>query len=249
MKRYPQICITTFNHCLADGICECVNIAFSEAVIKAGGLPSMLPQQEDVSLAKEYAHVMDGLLLTGGNENVSPFLYGEEANRYTTLLSPRRDQWELALLRAFEKANKPVLAICYGMQLLNVYRGGGLYANIRAELPEAVGHWSADTPRDCPMHNLNIIPNTMLERILGVESTVVNSYHHQCVKALGNGLRANALSSDGLIEGLEDASGAFILGVQWHPEEMIHRADTMQLIFNGFVKASHNRAERCDYDA
>ncbi|PYN13780.1 MAG: hypothetical protein DME06_06110 [Candidatus Rokuibacteriota bacterium] len=196
-----------------------VNAAYLSAVQQAGGVPVALPPQLDGAARRELFARLDGVLLTGGGD-VDPARFNEPAHPTTSEVSPARDDLELALVAWALERRLAVLAICRGVQLLNVARGGSLYQDVGSEPGTAVAH-SQRAPRHQPTHAVKVDPSSRLAHVLGVHELRVNSFHHQAIKALGRGLRAVAHGEDGLIEGaeLEDPS-RFVLGVQWHPEEM-----------------------------
>jgi putative glutamine amidotransferase len=194
---------------------------YVDAVVRAGGLPLILPtlQPED---AAEVVAVLDGLLLTGGGD-VSPQNYGAEVAPETYGEDPARDAWELALVRA--AAGLPVLGVCRGAQLLNVAAGGTLIQHLAAVTD--IQHWHRDREREL-VHSVDVDPASLLAEIVGERSLGVNSVHHQAVEVVGEGFRPVAWSGDGVVEAIERSDGAPVLGVQWHPEWVIdvpHQGD------------------------
>lgn len=191
--------------------------AYAEVVATAGGLPVLLPPivPPDLEAAAAAAlSMIDGLVLTGGGD-VDPNLYGAVAHDETDIPNPRRDEWELALLRGALEADLPVLAVCRGVQLMNVARGGTLHQH----LPEVLG---AETHRP-ELGTFAVVPvhveqGSRLAGIVG-ESTEVCCHHHQAIDRLGDGLRVCARAEDGSVEAVEVVGARFSLGVQWHPEE------------------------------
>lgn len=185
--------------------------AYSDAVNKAGGIAVILPTVSTEAEASGVMSRLDGLLLSGG-EDVSPEWYGEAILNETVQCDPVRDRSDSLFLAAAMKARKPVLAICRGSQLANVYLGGSLYQDIPSQLPENIGHGGGTS------HLIGLEPGSMLARIYGTDSLEVNSYHHQCVKDLGAGITVTGRAADGIIEAWE-APG--ITAVQFHPEKML----------------------------
>ena len=183
---------------------------YAAAVAAAGGLPLQLTRDADV---EDVADLLDGLVLSGGAD-VDPTLYGAAPEDGLGTLEPARDTWELALLEAVERRDRPILAICRGLQMVNVARGGSL----RQDVPLVAGRGHPQWARDGhePSHPVTTVPGSRLRELLGDE-TAVNSLHHQVVAEVGAGLVVTARADDGEIEGLESVGGR-ILAVQWHPE-------------------------------
>lgn len=198
---------------------------FSNAVSKAGGLPIIIPINEP-ELIKKYAGVIDGLILAGG-QDVSPYLYGEDKREVTTTTSTERDAAEIALIEAMLTTGKPILGVCRGLQLLNVMAGGTLYQDLSENEAIELDHVQ-DIPSNQPVHQVKVDPNSYLGSLVPQELPV-NSLHHQVIRELGEGLKATAMSSDGLIEAIEpeDPDKNFV-AIQWHPE-ITYAEDTHSL--------------------
>lgn len=185
----------------------------------AGLVPVVIPPLTDQSRAREIIDAAGGLLLTGG-EDVDPARYGRAPHPALGEVSAARDATELALLDAARTRGLPVLAICRGIQILNVAMGGTLVQDLPSERPSEVRH---DQPHDrtARTHDVTIVAGSRLAVATGATAIAVNSYHHQAVDILGKGLRATATSSDGVIEGTEvDDPDWWVLAVQWHPEDL-----------------------------
>jgi putative glutamine amidotransferase len=205
---------------------------YCAAVVRAGGLPILLPHEPDQVAA--YLDKIDGLVVTGGAFDVDPALFGATSRHAAVTTKDRRTQFELAITRAALAADKPVLGICGGQQLLNVALGGTLIQHIPDEVPGALAH-EQPNPRTEPGHSVAVAPGTLLHRITGAAELAVNSAHHQSVKDVAPGMVVDAVAADGVIEGIEDPRHRFCLGVQWHPEYAISRGD--EAIFAAFVAA------------
>ncbi|MDB5411595.1 MAG: gamma-glutamyl-gamma-aminobutyrate hydrolase [Rhodospirillales bacterium] len=205
---------------------------YCAAVVRAGGLPILLPHEPDQVAA--YLARIDGLVVTGGAFDVDPALFGATTRHAAVTTKDRRTQFELSITRAALTADKPVLGICGGQQLLNVALGGTLIQHIPDEVPDALAH-EQPNPRTEPGHTVAVAPGTLLHRITGTAELSVNSAHHQAVKDVAPGMIVDAIASDGVIEGIEDPRHRFCLGVQWHPEYAISRGD--EAIFAAFVAA------------
>jgi len=187
---------------------------YSQAVVAAGGLPSMVAVLDE-RLAGEYASINDALLLTGGVD-VDPAAFGAYPEPGLGSVDERRDAFEIALYRAFRALRKPVLGVCRGLQVINVAEGGTLHQHIPA-LPQAWQHEQRDL-RGTPLHPVKLEPGSRLASAFGTTSVRTNSYHHQAIDTVGAGLRAVAHAGDGLAEAVEERSGSWVLAVQWHPE-------------------------------
>lgn len=212
---------------------------YIDAVTAAGGIPFLLPISTDTEVIEKYVNMMDGFLFAGGND-IDPVWYGED-NLYSTDLDCRRDAFEVRLLEQVEKTNKPVLAICRGMQVLNVARGGTLYQDIPSQLEGKEDHKHSDTVRDSAgvAHHLKLKAGSILRSILNVDEIATNSRHHQAIRDLGRGLTICAQANDGIVEAVEDTSRAFMVGIQSHPESMRDEVGTLwKKVFDSFIKAS-----------
>lgn len=205
---------------------------YCAAVVRGGGLPILLPHEPDQVAA--YLDKIDGLIVTGGAFDVDPALFGATSRHAAVTTKDRRTQFELAITKAALAADKPVLGICGGQQLLNVALGGTLIQHIPDEVPGALAH-EQPNPRTEPGHTVRVAPGTLLHRITGAAELSVNSAHHQAVKDVAPGMVVDAIATDGVIEGIEDPRHRFCLGVQWHPEYAISRGD--EAIFAAFVAA------------
>ena len=215
---------------------------YSEAVEAAGGAPfhiSLIPDAHYVSA------VMDGLagvLLPGSDSDVDPLRYGHEPHPSLGSVHPIKDQTDLLVLEEIEKRRLPLLAICFGMQVLNVSRGGTLIQDIPSQLPAAIKH-SQGAPRDRPSHRVRLLEGSLLFSLAADESVSVNSHHHQAIETVGRDLVATAWASDGLVEGLEDPrSDRFVTAVQWHPELGWQQDKFSQALFQRFVSEASSYA-------
>jgi putative glutamine amidotransferase len=206
---------------------------YSEAVVRAGGLPVLLPHEPERAMA--YLDRIDGLIVTGGAFDVDPAIFGATSRHRTVKTKDRRTAFELAITRGALDRDMPVLGICGGQQLLNVALGGTLIQHIPDEVSEALAH-EQPNPRTEPGHTVKLVKGTLLQRICEADELQVNSAHHQAAKEIGKGVVVDALAEDGVIEGIEHPDYRFCLGVQWHPEYSISAGDTR--IFEAFVAAS-----------
>jgi putative glutamine amidotransferase len=205
---------------------------YCHATAAAGGLPVALPQEG--AMAGDYLDAIDGLIVTGGNFDLDPMLYGDAARHETVRTKDRRTAFEAAITRDALDRDRPVLGICGGQQLLHVLLGGRLIQHIPEAIADALDHEQAP-PRDTPGHTVSVASGTMLHCIVGVDTLAVNSAHHQAALDAPDGVVVNAVAPDGVIEGIEHPGHRFCLGVQWHPEFFISDGD--RKIFEAFVAA------------
>lgn len=205
---------------------------YCAAVVRAGGLPILLPHEPEQ--ADAYLDEIDGLLVTGGNFDVDPALFGDTSRHPTVKTKDRRTAFEVNVTRGALARDKPVLGICGGQQLLNVVLGGTLIQHIPDEIDNALAH-EQPNPRTEAGHIVTVAPGTLLRKICGAEELAVNSAHHQAVKAVGPDVIVDAVAEDGVIEGIEHPAYRYCIGVQWHPEYSISVGDDK--IFDAFIKA------------
>lgn len=203
---------------------------YAEAVVHAGGVPIMLPHE--TGMVDAYLDRIDGLLVTGGNFDIDPSLYGDAKRHDTVMTKTFRTDFEWAVTQGALERDMPVLGICGGQQLLHVVLGGRLLQHIPDAIEDALEH-EQPNPRHEAGHPVALAAGTLLRMICGVEAMQVNSAHHQAAADAPAGLVINARAPDGVIEGIESTRHRFALGVQWHPEFMISKAD--ERIFAAFV--------------
>jgi putative glutamine amidotransferase len=211
--------------------------AYVQAVLRAGGIPLLLPPVGKLPLEAVLPR-LDGLLLTGGGD-IDPVLFDGRRHPSIYGIDAERDELEIALVRAAVRQGLPFLAICRGIQVVNVALGGTLYTDIADQLPGALAHpWQAGAPRDRLVHPVKVEADSRLAEMLGASGQVqVNSLHHQGIQRLAAGLRSTATAPDGLIEAVEATTSPFGLAVQWHPECLPALAP-MQALFQGLVTAA-----------
>ncbi len=206
---------------------------YCDAVARAGGLPVPLPHEPE--LAAEYLARIDGLLVTGGAFDVDPSLFGATTRHATVTTKDRRTAFEYAITRGMIDADKPVLGICGGQQLLHVVLGGKLIQHIPDAVAEALAH-EQPNPRNEPGHTVKVAKGTRLHGIVGADELQVNSAHHQAAADAPTGIVVNATAPDGVIEGIEAPAYRFCIGVQWHPEFLISEGDAK--LFRAFLGAA-----------
>jgi putative glutamine amidotransferase len=221
-----------------------VNGAYIKAVQAAGGIPLLLTPHFTPEVQAALWQRLDGLVLTGGGD-IEPSRFGEPRHRAVDDVSPARDELELGLTRRAVADAVPVFAICRGIQVLNVALGGTLVQDIAGERPGSLVH-SQKAPRHEPTHAVKVMgEGTRLGRVLGALEVQVNSMHHQAIGRLGKGLRDVAWAPDGVVEGVEMAGDErFVLGVQWHPEELVGHDQAARNLFAAVVDAARHRARR-----
>ncbi|MDT4967962.1 MAG: putative glutamine amidotransferase [Acidobacteriota bacterium] len=211
---------------------------YSEAVEAAGGAPvhiSLIPRVPYIEALMEN---LDGILLPGSDSDVDPLRYGREPHQKLGSVHPLKDETDLLVLQEIEYRKMPLLAICFGMQVLNVSRGGTLIQDIGSQLPDAITHQQG-APRDRRSHKARLLDGSMLARLADEDSVLVNSHHHQAIETIGRELIATAWTSDGLVEAVEDPrADRFALGVQWHPEIGWEEDEFSRKLFEQFVGAS-----------
>ncbi|TCS94698.1 putative glutamine amidotransferase [Hazenella coriacea] len=208
---------------------------YTDAIIQAGGIPVLLPYTVDQTVINQWAHYIDGLLLTGGGD-IDPILFDEEPIPGLGGIEPERDEMEIALIEQCMVHQKPIFGICRGCQILNVALGGDMYQDLPSQKQELLQH-SQRAPRSHGAHLIRIEENTLLHQIIGKISTKVNTYHHQANRNPAPSLRVSATASDGVVEAVEGTSYPFMIGVQWHPEHMTQTTEDAKKLFQAFVQA------------
>lgn len=216
-----------------------LNAAYINALQWAGATPVLLPPNLSSDRLQELIENLDGVVLSGGGD-VEPALYGEAPHATVTGVDARRDRFEIEVVRRAVDRRMPLLAICRGMQILNVGLGGTLYQHVPQTFGDAVKHDQVAAGYDrCEVtHPVEVRAGTLLGNLVGSGAVGVNSMHHQAVRALGMHLIPTARASDGVVEAVEaPALGSFVVGVQWHPEELVANNAAAQALFHGFMSA------------
>lgn len=210
------------------------NNTYVRAVVRAGGIPVLLPIAAPLPDCGKLAALVDGLLIPGGVD-MAPQFFGEQPPKEVTRVDRELDEFELELIRQISARGKPMLAICRGCQVVNVAFGGTLYQDIPTQCPQAHGHYQDTASRSEGYHTVTVLPGTVLASALGEGDLLTNSYHHQAVKDPAPGFSVCARTADGIIEGIESGDGN-ILGVQWHPECMEERYPRFRGLFSWLVE-------------
>jgi len=213
-----------------------VNSAYLAAIQTAGGVPIPIPPQLDARAREEILAILDGYLLTGGGD-LDPATFNEPPHPTLFEVAPARDHLEIALVHHAMESRKPLLAVCRGIQVLNVALGGSLFQDVAGDPGTDIQHQQGK-PREEPTHPVKVVAGSRLAQVLGTTDLLVNSMHHQAVKAVGRGLVPVAFAPDTIIEGVElEDPDRFILGVQWHPEELTERDPSARRLFGALVAA------------
>jgi putative glutamine amidotransferase len=230
------VAITATSERVKDSTRVRVNRAYTDAIIAAGLIPLVVPPVP-AHMAPRILDAVAGLVLTGG-EDVDPSYFGATRHPATGPANDDRDQCELALAREAAGRRLPTLAICRGVQVLNVALGGSLIQDLPSEHTSTVEH-DAEGSRNERVHEVDVSAGSRLGNILGARSIVTNSFHHQAVDRLGDGLCAVGTSPDGIVEAVECTDRAWwMVGVQWHPEELTATAEEWdRALFAAFARA------------
>jgi putative glutamine amidotransferase len=245
MPRRPVIGIATQTLPAAPGerqTCWMMGRSYIEELRKVSAIPWVIPLiPHDPDTLQEIFNRLDGVFITGGVD-VDPSRYGEPKTALCGTTDPDRDAVEIALLRHALARDLPVLAVCRGIQILNVACGGTLYQDVTAQVPTALKHDYFPTPeqpsRKFLAHEIRVKSGSRLAGIIGNGAVSVNSMHHQAIKTLAPNLAPTALAPDGIIEGVEGTDGRYLIGVQWHPEELTETQPGMARLFSTFTDAA-----------
>lgn len=230
----PVIGITT---ALGENERQVLSNTYVKAVLHAGGLPIILPvgTEQDV---KQFAGLIDGLLLTGGGD-IDPTVFGEEPHQRLGDVEPARDIVELEIFREVLALNKPILGVCRGLQIMNIALGGNMYQDIYAQKEGELLQHIQKAPTSHASHFVQVEKGSLLASIAKTPQIKVNSYHHQAVKDVPAPLKVSGVASDGVIEAIESTAHHFVLGVQWHPEALAQKEDIVsRQIFDEFIRKS-----------
>lgn len=212
-----------------------LNSEYIKAVEKGGGNPILLAPIDNEEDIKAQVALCDGILLSGGND-ISPLIYGEEPHKNLGSINMRLDHWQSIVAKEAIEKDIAVLGICRGEQLINVVCKGTLYQDMDEFGKDYLKHVQEGKRYDVT-HSAIIEKETTLSKLFG-EEIFVNSYHHQSVKRLGEGLKVAARAKDGIIEAIEMENKRFVVGVQWHPEIMLEDTESMLPLFKEFIRMS-----------
>jgi putative glutamine amidotransferase len=219
-----------------------INYPYVRAIEASGGIPVLLPYMECDETVEALVALCDGFLFTGGAD-VDPAHYGEERTPACGESQPNRDALELRVFKSAFKTQKPILGICRGTQLINVALGGTLYRDLPSERPGDVAHKQTE-PKNDFSHSVNLLADTPLHRLVGVERMRANSFHHQAIKKLGVGLAVMATADDGVIEAVYLEGEHYLRAYQWHPERLCEEDAPSKLLFDDFIAACRAQKRR-----
>ncbi|ODG93145.1 MULTISPECIES: gamma-glutamyl-gamma-aminobutyrate hydrolase family protein [Bacillaceae] len=214
---------------------------YHQAIERGGGIPLLLPTISDPDAINCYVNLCDGFIFSGG-EDLDPVFFGQDPHPKIGFFKTDRDEFELTLFHAVRKTGKPIFGVCRGLQLINVACGGTLIQDIETHCSHMMRH-EQTVPRSLPFHTVSI-RESKLHEIIGTNEIKVNSLHHQAIDELGDGLVITARSNDGIIEAIEGSDDPYLVAVQWHPESMSEKHETMQRLFDTLIKTACEKRER-----
>jgi putative glutamine amidotransferase len=229
-------------------VCWLTGRCYGQVLASLGAIPWLIPLlPEDEALLRGIYDRLDGVFLPGGND-IDPSHYGEERHPLCDRSDADRDHIEITLARWAWTEGKPLLGVCRGLQLINVALGGTLHQHLADHYPGAIKHdfFSSGTgcSRDYLAHTVQSQSGSYLSDLLGDDDLAVNSMHHQGIKRLAEGLCPTCFSPDGLIEGIEGTKGAYLVGVQWHPEELVQEHARQRRLFADFIAVAGGQSWR-----
>ena len=210
-----------------------VNKDYVDAVIRAGGVPLIIPFSVDKEVIISQAQLIDGLILSGGHD-INPYNYGQEPSQKIGEIFPERDIYEMILLEESKKRDIPILGICRGFQLINAAAGGTLYQDLSLIPGNILKHNQVSNPT-LKTHKIEIKENSFISSIFGKE-TMVNSFHHQAIDKVADDFIVVARASDGVVEAIEHKTYKFLVAVQWHPEMLAVNCEKARELFSKFVE-------------
>lgn len=226
---------------IEDDLSTKIKYSYIRAIEGSGGIPLLVPYIEDRDTLEDIVAIADGFFFTGGAD-INPRLYGEEQSAGCGTIKHKRDALEFSIIERVLNSQKPILAICRGLQLLNVALGGKLYQDIPSELCTNISHVQK-APNSSPSHEVTVIPDTPLYALTVRDRMTVNSFHHQAIKSLCTGLKAMALADDGIIEAVFSEGNRYIRAYQWHPERLYDVDANNKKIFDDFTVACKSIGE------
>lgn len=208
---------------------------YIKAVKLAGGVPVLIPLVDDGDYSS-YLDLLDGIIFSGGVD-ISPLFYGKEPSLELDYLSIKRDRSELGLLNEAYVRKIPIMGICRGLQLINIGLEGTLYQDLKTEVEKVLGHSPKQGSKDLH-HSIHIEKDTIMSQALLDEFIYVNSYHHQAIEYVGKNLKITSRAEDGVVESIEATDDRFLLGVQFHPEDLVEEYPKFLNLFRKLIEAS-----------
>ncbi len=211
---------------------------YLDAILWAGGLPLMIPSVCERAQMLEYVERIDGVLLPGSPTDIDPARYGAEPHPRLGRVYAERETIDFALLESADRFDLPLMGICFGAQSLNVHRGGSLVQDIPALVSNPIEH------NDSVRHMVRVAEDSLIRTLAGKGEVEVVSDHHQSIQNVGRNLRSVAVAADGVIEAVEDATGRFVVGVQWHPERGWRDDALSKALFKALIETAQKRNPR-----
>ncbi len=216
-----------------------VSFSYMKVIAEAGGTPVLIPLMTDLEKAKDYIELIDALILSGG-QDISPQFYDDNITDKVKDIDPQRDSWELKLFKLAYESNLPILGVCRGMQLMNVAQGGTLYQDLIDHYDKSLAHLPDETDKCYVHHTVNIAPECKLCSFSNSQKINVNSHHHQAIKDLATDFKAIAKTERGIIEAIEATDKKFVIGVQWHPEDLTEIHPCFKELFTTLIDKASN---------
>lgn len=213
-----------------------LNPAYVKAIEGAGGVPIIFPYTESAEAIDSLIALADGFVFSGGAD-IEPARYGEETKPTCEEIQYIRDEFDFKILKLALATDKPILAICRGAQLVNVEFGGTLYQDLPTERPSGTAHRVGVEQKAAISHPVQIVQDSPLRTLLGKDTIITNSFHHQAIKTLGKGLAVMATAEDGVIEAVYSTERGYLQAYQWHPERLVDACEDNRKIFEGFIEA------------
>lgn len=219
-----------------------ISSSYFSAIENAGGTSIILPNTRNDSCIMDFIGLIDGLLLAGGVD-IDPLYFGEEPRPLMGKIDIDRDYFEMRLIPEALKVDMPILGVCRGIQILNVAMGGTLYQDISMSSKSILKH-RQDAPSSYATHTIDVQPESQLLKILGKSTIRTNSFHHQAIKEAAPGLFISAFARDGIIEGVESTNHTYVIGVQFHPEQMWFNNPPITNLFIRYISAAKAYRQR-----
>ena len=210
------------------------NEDYISSVVQNGGVPLIIPLNTSLAVIEQQVAMIDGLILTGGND-ITPLKYNQEPEQKLGDLFPERDRFESEVLKLAKAKTVPILGICRGAQLINVCHGGNLYQDLSYRSEKTLKHWQSHSAAQVT-HSIELVEGSKLKSIIGSEDILVNSFHHQVMNKVAEEFKVSAIEKDGVVEAIESKTYPFLMGVQWHPEMLHKSVSSMNLIFKALIR-------------